>query len=70
MCFYNSVVASLEAGSHPVTIFLDLSKAFDCVNHAILLNKIFNYGIRGNAFEWIKSFLKDRKQYVSIYYRT
>ena len=47
-------------------IFVDLQKAFDTVNHDILISKLDHYGIRGPANDWFSSYLKDRTQFVSI----
>ena len=47
-------------------IFIDLEKAFDTVNHKILVDKLKHYGLRGNVNKLIQSYLSNRKQYVSI----
>ena len=56
----------IEKGMFSCGIFLDFSKAFDTVNHAILVRKLEHYGIRGIAKDWFVSYLSNRKQFTSI----
>ena len=49
-----------------LAIFIDLKKAFDTVNHSILLSKMEHYGVRDTANSWFKNYLNDREQFVSI----
>ena len=55
---------SIDKHKYGCGIFIDLRKAFDTVNHDILLIKLQHYGIRGTALKWFKSYLSNRKQYV------
>ena len=56
---------ALEKGGYVIGIFLDFSKAFDTVNHSILLSKLDHMGIRGLTYKWISDYLSDRSQYVN-----
>lgn len=53
---------------YPVGILLDVSKAYDKVQHNILLNKLYDIGIRGLTHKWFQTYLKDRQQLVEIEY--
>ena len=62
----NHINNSLKNKEHVLGIFIDLSKAFDTIDHQILLSKLETYGIRANAHSLITSYLSCRKQYVSV----
>ena len=59
-----TIKEALDQGKYGCGIFVDLQKAFDTVDHNILLGKLKHYGIRGVPYSWFESFLKDRKQYI------
>ena len=65
MILVDNLIQSLENGKYVLGVFLDFSKAFDTVNHTILLTKLYHYGIRGPAFTWFQSYLSDRQQFVT-----
>jgi hypothetical protein len=58
------ILNAIDTGDYVLGVFLDFSKAFDTVDHHILLQKLEHYGIRGVAYNWIKSYLENRKQFV------
>ena len=60
----NDIAKSFEKCECILGIFVDLPKAFDAVNHDILLTKHHNYGIKGNYFKLLESYLVNRKQYI------
>ena len=62
----NSILNSLEKKETPCCLFFDFAKAFDTVNHSILLQKLNHYGILGNALQLIESYLTDREQCVQV----
>ena len=60
------VINSFEDNKLTCGIFLDISKAFDTIDHNILLSKPYKYGIRGNTLNWFMNYLCNRYQFVSI----
>ena len=60
----NMVLNGIQNHKHVLGIFIDLSKAFDTINHEIMLAKLGNYGIRGGCLKLINSYLTSRKQVV------
>ena len=64
--FQNFVSSALDKGEHAVAIFCDLRKAFDTVDHRILLVKLRKMGVRGAELLWFQNYLTGRRQIVSI----
>ena len=62
----NTIHEAHKSNKHVIGIFIDLSKAFDTIDHNIMMKKLHNYGIRGVAHNLISSYLTNRHQYTSI----
>ena len=63
---YEKLLKNLESGQSSCAIFPDLAKAFDTVNHDILLRKLEKYGFRGNTLKLFESYLRERYQFVKL----
>ena len=59
--FYDNLLNSINESKTTCTVFPELRKAFDCVNHSILLKKLYHYGFRWKIFNFLTSFLTDRQ---------
>ena len=62
----SKITSSFNSKQKTLGIFLDLSKAFDTIDHSILISKLYHYGVRGIPLKWFKSYLFDRKQQVQL----
>ena len=62
----NHILSEIESKNHVIGIFIDLSKAFDTIDHEKLLDKLENYGIRGVCLNLLRSYLKDRVQITNF----
>ena len=56
----------MDSGQTVISFFMDYSKAFDCLDHELLLRKLNHCGIRGLPLKWFESYLSDRLQFTSI----
>src|SRR6218665_3981818 len=62
--FPMKIANAVENNEYSLGVFFDLAKAFDTVNHNILLRKLENYGIRNTQLNWFSSYFEGRLQYV------
>ena len=62
----DNIIKDLEDGKCSAGIFIDFKKAFDTVDHGILLSKLEHYGIRGPALQWLKSYISNRQQFAHV----
>ena len=66
MSITENIQTHLDKNELTAGVFIDLRKAFNTVDHDILLTKLHHYGIRGLSHDWFRSYLKGRQQFVSI----
>ncbi len=59
-------MTQMDKNETPINIYLDLSKAFDMLNHNILIQKLEYYGIIGNNIDLFQNYITDRKQHVEF----
>jgi hypothetical protein len=64
--FIEELTTNLESSKQTDVLVMDFSKAFDRVNHSLLLHKLQRYGVQGTTHAWISSFLRDRRQSVVV----
>ena len=62
----NDITNERENKNYSLVVFIDLSKAFDTLDHKILMKKMYCYGVRGIVLDWFKNYLSNRMQYVSL----
>ena len=62
----DKISEKIDNKEYSMGIFIDLSKAFDTINHKIMLNKLEQYGVRGITLNWFHSYLNNRYQFVRI----
>ena len=62
----NKIISELQQRNHVIGIFIDLSKAFDTIDHSKLIIKLEHYGIRGMSLDLLKSYLTNRQQYIDL----
>ena len=65
LIFSDDILKLFDQKKVAIATIMDLSKAFDCADHSILLSKLKRYGVHETALQWINSYLSDREHFVS-----
>ena len=63
---YSDIISNLDSNLHTIAVYLDLSSAFDSIDHTLLLDELQSIGIKDKALETLKSYLSDRQVQVSL----
>ena len=66
LCMVNQWSDNVDKGYLNGVAFMDLRRAFDTVNHSLLLNRLHQYGCSPHVIKWFESYLKNRQQFVSL----
>ena len=64
--FIDKITKAIDKGQYTIGIFLDLSRAFDAINHTILIKKLEYHGIRGIALKWFQNYLTTENKLLNI----
>ena len=66
MQLIDEIIDKFENNCFTLGVFINFSQAFDTVIHQVLISKFTNYGVTGKNLSWFKSYLENRKQYLTI----
>lgn len=66
LSFYEKVLHNFNDQQKSAALFFDFSRAFDTINHSLLLDKLYAYGVRGRAWNWLSTYLSERSQFVTL----
>lgn len=67
MKIVEEITTAIDKDKYAIGVFIDLKKAFDTIDHSILISKLHTYGIRGVVLDWLTSYLKQQQQYVEFH---
>jgi len=66
MKIIEDITTAIDRNKYTIGVFIDLKKAFDTIDHQLLISKLYAHGIRGVVLDWLTSYLQQRQQYVEL----